>query len=197
MSSDRYRSSRFANAPTTRPPFPRCPPNSLMGCAHGLKDRVAFRQLPPGLADGQLQDLAAGRPCRACSDSAETRREIVPSASGPTNCLLAQSGGLAGTHQEVVHRRARRMASPRRARHCLGQGELHDRGDQTEVIVVHCAFQDGSPQDPTGAGGRAAWTRLPRCWTLACAPRNDWRAPVSSNHADMEGRPCRPPVIAS
>jgi hypothetical protein len=67
----------------------------------------------------------------------------------------------------------------------LGRGELHDRGDQTEVIVVHCAFQDGSPQDPTGAGGRAAWTRLLRCWTLACAPRNDWRAPGSSNHPDM------------
>jgi hypothetical protein len=163
MSSDRYSSSRFANAPTTRPPFPQCPADSLMGCAHELKDRVAFRQLPPGLADGQLQDLA-GRPCRL--------------SAGP-------AGRLAGTYQEVVHRRARRMASPRLARHCLGRGELHDCGDQTEVIVVHCAFQDGSPQDPTGAGGRAAWTRLLRCWTLACAPRNDWRAPVSSNHPDM------------
>jgi hypothetical protein len=72
----------------------------------------------------------------------------------------------------------------------LGRGELHDRGDQTEVIVVHCAFQDGSPQDPTGAGGRAGWTRLPRCWTLACAPRFE-----SRRHG--EAPPCRPPVIAS
>jgi Polyketide cyclase / dehydrase and lipid transport len=29
------------------------------------------------------------------------------------------------------------MASPRLASHCLGRGELHDRGDQAEVIVVH------------------------------------------------------------
>jgi hypothetical protein len=60
--------------PTTRLPFPQYPATSLKGYARDLKDRVAFLQLPPGLADGQLQDLA-GWPGRASAKVRDACKE--------------------------------------------------------------------------------------------------------------------------
>ena len=62
----------------------------------------------------------------------------------------------------------------------LGRGELHDRGDQTEVIVVHCASRT--------ARRRTLRARVEEQPGQGCRDAGPWRALPGSNHADMGRR---------